>query len=95
MLKIHKDINLISAILVANPVSISDEISKITIDKYIDVALAECSDKNIVGKKVTPFLLKKIVELSNGESLKTNIALALNNVKLGAQIAIKLSEMEF
>ena len=95
MLKTHKDLNLISAILIANPVSISDEISKNIVDKYVDAALAECTKKNIVGKKVTPFLLKNIVELSNGESLKTNIALALNNVKLGAQIAIKLSEMEF
>ena len=95
MLKTQKVLNLISAILVANPVPKVNEIPKNIIDKYIDVALAECSEKNIVGKKVTPFLLKKIVELSNGESLKTNIALALNNVKLGAQIAIKLSEMEF
>ena len=94
MLKTHKDLNLISAILVANPVLISDEISKNIVDKYIDATLAECTEKNIVGKKVTPFLLKKIVELSNGESLKTNIALALNNVKLGTQIAIKLSEIE-
>jgi pseudouridylate synthase len=94
MLKTHIDLNLISAILVANPVPSADEIPKNIIDKYIDAALAECAEKNIIGKKVTPFLLKKIVELSNGESLKTNIALALNNVGLGAQIAIKLSEIE-
>ncbi|MFC1536054.1 pseudouridine-5'-phosphate glycosidase, partial [Candidatus Neomarinimicrobiota bacterium] len=94
MLNTHKDLNLMSAILVANPVPISDEISKNIIDKYIDIALAECSEKSIVGKKVTPFLLKKIFELSNGESLKTNIALALNNVKLGVKIAIKLSEIK-
>ncbi len=90
----HCDLSLNSALLVANPVPRGAEISKNIIEKYIDVALAECSEKKIVGKKVTPFLLKKIVELSNGESLKTNIALALNNVKLGAQIAINLSETE-
>ena len=90
----HCDLNLKSALLVANPVPRGDEISKNIIENYIDIALAECSEKKIVGKKVTPFLLNKIVELSNGESLKTNIALALNNVKLGAQIAINLSETE-
>ena len=90
----HCELGLKSALLVANPVPKSNEIPKNVIDKYIEIALAEGSEKNIIGKKVTPFLLKKIVELSNGESLKANIALALNNVKLGAQIAIKLSEIE-
>jgi len=94
MLKTHKYLNLISAILIANPVPISDEIPKNIIDKYIDVALAECSEKKIIGKKVTPFLLKKIVELSDGKSLKTNIALALNNVKLGAQITHNLAKLD-
>jgi pseudouridine-5'-phosphate glycosidase len=94
LFKTHKDLGLQSAVLITNPVPKSNEIPKNVIDKYIDVALAECSEKRIVGKTVTPFLLKKIVELSNGESLKTNIALALNNAKLGAQITIKLSEME-
>jgi pseudouridine-5'-phosphate glycosidase len=89
----HCGLRLKSALLVANPVPKSNEIPKNVIDKYIEIALAECSEKNIIGKKVTPFLLKKIVELSNGESLKTNIALALNNVDLGAQIAIKLLEL--
>jgi len=91
----HKNLNLKAALLVANPVPEQDEIPKNIIDKYIVAALAECLEKNIIGKKITPFLLKRIVELSNGESLKTNIALALNNVKLGAQIAKELSEIGY
>lgn len=89
----HKKLGLQSAILIANPVPNDDEIPKDIIDKYIDRALAECSEKKIIGKNVTPFLLKKIVTLSAGKSLKTNIALALNNVKLGAQIAKCLTEI--
>lgn len=89
----HKKLGLRSAILIANPVPNDDEIPKDIIDKYIDRALAECSEKKIIGKNVTPFLLKKIVTLSAGKSLKTNIALALNNVKLGAQIAKCLTEI--
>lgn len=89
----HKKLGLQSAILIANPVPNDDEIPKDIIDKYIDRALAEYSEKKIIGKNVTPFLLKKIVTLSTGKSLKTNIALALNNVKLGAQIAKCLTEI--
>ena len=59
--------------------------------KYIEVALIECSEGGIEGKAVTPFLLKRIGELSEGDTLKANIALALNNVKLGAQIAHQLA----
>lgn len=87
----HRKIGLQSAILVANPILKSDEIPRVIIDKYIDTALKECAKKEIVGKNVTPFLLKKIVELTKGRSLKTNIALALNNVKVGVQIALALT----
>ena len=45
----------------------------------------------ISGKSLTPFLLKTIVEQSNGECLKANIALALNNIKLGSEIALGLA----
>ncbi|MBC8402542.1 MAG: pseudouridine-5'-phosphate glycosidase [Candidatus Marinimicrobia bacterium] len=46
------------------------------------------------GKKVTPYLLKKIVALTSGRSLQANIKLALNNVKLGAQIAKALKPQD-
>ena len=86
----HQELGLQSAILVGNPVPESDEIPNNIIDKYINLALIECSEKKIVGKKVTPFLLTRIAGLSNGESLKTNIVLALNKVNLGVQIAKQL-----
>jgi len=80
-------LNIKSALLVANPVPVKSEISHKTITGFIDIAIHECAEKKIEGKAVTPFLLKKIVELSGGKSLETNIALALNNVKLAAEIA--------
>lgn len=76
-----------SALLVANPVPIENEIPKNEIDAYISEALKDSANKKIEGKALTPFLLQKIVELSKGKSLETNIALALNNVKLATQIA--------
>ncbi len=88
----HSDLGLSSAILIANPVPAANEIAKNIIQKYIDAAQKECEQQGITGKGVTPFLLKKIVTLSNGKSLNTNIALALNNVNLGAQIAKEISK---
>lgn len=76
-----------SALLVANPVPVESEIPHKTIKGFIDTAIHECAEKKIEGKAVTPFILKRIVELSGGKSLETNIALALNNVRLAAEIA--------
>jgi len=44
----------------------------------------------IVGNKTTPFLLSEIAEKTKNKSLETNISLALNNIKLGATIALKM-----
>ena len=57
------------------------------IDEAISKALEDMEKLNIKGKEETPFLLKRIVELTNGESLEANIALVLNNARLGALIA--------
>jgi len=50
-------------------------------------ALAECDERGITGKDITPFLLGRIVELSGGRSLETNIALVRANARLGAAVA--------
>ena len=57
------------------------------INKIIDEAILEMNKLNIKGKDQTPFLLSKIVELTNGSSLETNIELILSNARLGAKIA--------
>ena len=54
---------------------------------YIEAAQKAAEAQNISGKAVTPFLLAKILELTNGASLKTNIALVENNARLAARIA--------
>jgi pseudouridylate synthase len=60
-------------------------------DVAIEQAVAEATHNNITGKAVTPFLLQKLVELTGGRSLTANIALAENNAKLGAAIAVAYS----
>ena len=64
------------------------------IDKAIDKAQQEMEALGIHGKDETPFLLKRIVELTGGESLEANIHLVLNNAKLGAQIAAEYSKLK-
>ena len=56
-------------------------------DRFEPAAQQAAKDGGVSGKAVTPFLLQKILELTDGASLKTNIALVENNARLAAQIA--------
>lgn len=73
--------------LVANPIPKNDEIPLVDIQPTIEKALNEAETNNITAKDVTPFLLSRIFELTNGNSLTANIALILNNARLAAKIA--------
>ncbi|MDZ4312444.1 MAG: pseudouridine-5'-phosphate glycosidase [Cypionkella sp.] len=73
--------------LVANPIPLADEIARAEINPAIEAALLEAEAQGIAAKEVTPFLLQRIFELTEGRSLVSNIALVLNNARLGAAIA--------
>ena len=77
--------------LVANPIPVEAEIPRAEIMPHIEAALAEAEAKGIAAKAVTPFLLQRIFELTQGRSLTANIALVLNNARLGAAIARELA----
>lgn len=84
----QKRINhLDGGVLITNPIPKQFEMDHKLIDEAISKALKDMEKLNIKGKEETPFLLKRIVELTNGESLEANIALVLNNARLGALIA--------
>ncbi|CEP07821.1 hypothetical protein [Parasitella parasitica] len=65
-----------------------------SIQYAVDRAIAEARASNIYGKEETPFLLKRIAELTQGESLAANIALVKNNAKIGGQMAVHLSQLK-
>ena len=88
MMRAKWDLGLDGAISVANPVPAEDEIPAEEIGSLIEQALAEADERGIHGKDVTPFLLGRIVELSDGRSLETNIALVRANARLGAALAV-------
>jgi pseudouridine-5'-phosphate glycosidase len=77
--------------LIANPIPAEAEIARDVIVPVIEQALAEAGDRGIAAKSVTPFLLQRIFELTGGRSLDANIALVLNNARLGAAIARALA----
>jgi pseudouridine-5'-phosphate glycosidase len=76
--------------LVGNPVPVESEIPAETMAGYIETAQQAAVDQKIGGKEVTPFLLAKLLEITSGASLKTNIALVENNARLAARIAREL-----
>lgn len=76
--------------LVANPIPAEAEIPAAEITPHIEAALAEAAAQGIAAKAVTPFLLARIFELTQGRSLAANIALVLANARLAAAIAREL-----
>ncbi len=81
-----------SGMLIANPAPGEIEIPLDEMSVIIDIALKDAAKAGIMGKELTPYLLGRIVELTEGRSLVTNRALALNNVLIGAKIAVSLAE---
>jgi pseudouridylate synthase len=88
-----RKIGIKNGIVVANPIPLEDEIPSATISPFIDRAIAEAAANGIIGKDVTPYLLKRIAEITEGKSLKANIALVMNNAKLAAEIAVAYSRL--
>lgn len=83
-------LGLQGGVVVANPIPKQYSMDKKYIDNIIKEALAEADKRGIKGKKITPFLLDKIKELTAGESLDANIKLVLNNSNVAAKIAYQL-----
>ncbi len=75
-------------ISIANPVPAEHEMAHEDIDDVIARALAECAEQGVTGKDITPFLLGRLVELSDGRSLETNLALVRHNARVGTAIAV-------
>lgn len=89
--RVQQELNLPAALVVANPVPEAAEIPRGNIEEIIAAAIQTADDQGLSGAALTPFLLQEIVKATQGKSLETNMALALNNVRLGAEIAVALT----
>jgi pseudouridine-5'-phosphate glycosidase len=81
----------LGGVLVANPIPAGDALDAAMIARTIEAAVADADRQGIGGKALTPYLLKRIVELTGGKSLVSNIALVENNVRVATAIALALA----
>jgi pseudouridine-5'-phosphate glycosidase len=75
-------------VLVTNPIPKTFELESVMMNEAINTAIIEADKEKIVGKEITPYLLAKVNEITQGKSLNANIKLIQNNAALAAKIAL-------
>ena len=94
IMRAHWALGLTSGLVIAHPIPREDEIPAEEIGGIIDQALADLDRLGIHGKDATPYLLGRIVEITDGASLSANIALVRANARLGAAIATAYAQLD-
>lgn len=89
--QVRAELGLAGGLLVATPVPAESEIDAATMAAYIATAQADATAAGVIGKAVTPFLLDRMLTITDGASLATNIALVENNARVAAAIAVALA----
>ena len=92
MIRLQRDIGP-GGLLIANPIPDAHALEEAAIEERIAEAVAEAKAQGVGKKEATPFLLKRVVELTGGRSLEANIALIKNNAILAAQAAAELARL--
>jgi pseudouridylate synthase len=92
MIRLQREIGP-GGVLIANPIPEAHALDADAIEKRIGEAVAEARAKGIEKKEVTPYLLGRIVELTEGRSLEANMALVKNNAILAADVAVELAKL--
>lgn len=90
LIRARAELRLDGGVLVGNPIPLADEIAANEINPAIEAAVDEADAMGISGKALTPFLLSRMLDLTQGRSLIANIALVENNARLAAKIAAAL-----
>jgi pseudouridine-5'-phosphate glycosidase len=80
-----------TGVLVANPIPEADELPRAACEQALEGALAEVAERGLRGRDVTPFLLDRLRDLTGGATVKANLALLRNNVRLAAELARTLA----
>jgi pseudouridylate synthase len=86
-------IGLHGGAIIGNPIPPEFAMPEHLISEAIEAALHEARQRNIVGKKITPFLLSHIEQFTKGTSLAANIELVCNNARLAAKIAVEYTKL--
>lgn len=93
ILKSKWDLGLKGGMVVANPIPEEHAMDFDLINNAINDALVEAEENGIKGKESTPFLLSKVKDITEGNSLEANIQLVYNNARVGANLAVELSKL--
>ncbi len=91
IVEVRDRLGLKNAVLVAVPVPFESEIDASSLDPMLETAIGELAVKKVTGKEITPFLLSRLSDLSEGRTLESNISLLLNNAAIAARIACGIS----
>lgn len=94
MLKTKWDLGLNGGVIIANPIPEEDSLDEQVMNAAIDEAINMMKKLKIKGKETTPYLLKTIKNLTNGESLASNIKLVFNNCYVASLIAKSFYDIE-
>ncbi len=94
VIKTHWELGNPGGVLVGVPIPHEDEIPRAAIEPFIERALRDAAEQGIVGNALTPFLLKRLEEMTGGRSVRANIALLRNNVAVAAEIAKELALLD-
>jgi pseudouridine-5'-phosphate glycosidase len=86
-------LNAAHGVLIAVPVPAKDELPAERVEGAIQQATSEATAQGVLGKRVTPFLLKRVAELTGGASRGANTALLINNARVAGEIAVALAGM--
>ena len=92
ILKTKWNLSINGGVLVANPIPIAFELETSIMNGAINQAIIDADNENITGKEITPYLLSKVNEITQGKSLDANIKLIQNNAALAAKIALHYSK---
>ena len=88
-----KELGMAGGMLLTNPIPEQYAMDDKVINSAIDQAIKESVEQGIKGKATTPFLLARVVELTGGDSLESNIQLVYNNATVAAKTAVEISKM--
>lgn len=85
--RVKERLGIPGGMVVVTPIPEEDALDGERFNAWLEQILGECAAQGITGKDVTPFILRRLHEISGGETVRANIALVKNNLKLGAQLA--------
>jgi pseudouridine-5'-phosphate glycosidase len=91
VMAVQRKLGMTNGVLIANPIPEADSLDAAAIEGRISEAVAQAERDGVSGKALTPYLLQRIFELTEGRSLEANIALVLNNASVAAELAVAVS----